>query len=760
MSGPAVAGPRDWLSELIVPITIFKNFAAATKRELRLSIPKIKELILSSNAPSKDKLRWLKTALFGENRSPKGSLRHDANIETIYGLEADYDDEKITFDQAREILTKAGVLSILYTSPSHTEDTPRWRVLAFFSEGYPPEKRDMLFGRLNGLFRAVFSIESWTLSQAYYFGPVNRNPSHRVEIIDGEPIDLMDHLTIGWMGRPGFKPRVVRPEGDGAIPHPNAMRYGPLDEAAVINDLITGKSMHGPLVRLAGAWARAGKPYMEARQELIDHFDAADDEVKAGARWQERRGDLDRCLEDIYGKEARKRDDQERKQGRDERPEPPPHEEDPNVAAVYQALRDSLAKNENGAVFGTHANMALILKGDPLLRGIARRNEFTNSISITRPMPGLAAAHPTLPGPYPREMMEDDPIALLGYVQKVWCRAFRRQTVTEALMLEAQAARFHPVRDWLGTLKWDGVARLDGWLHAVFDCRQDDYHKAVAKSVLIAAVRRVRRPGCKFDTILILEGPQGILKSTALQVLFGAEWTMDDLHHDLGNKDAPISMAGKWCIELAEIGHVLRTGSETMKAFLSRGTDHFRPPFAAVARDVPRQSIFIGSTNNDDYLTDASGNRRYWPIKCLVGPGYERQAADLEWLRANRDQLWAEAAHREAAGEVIWLVDDSVTHRATIEQAARMSGDPWRERVLQYAEMAVGPVQIPHILTSELHVEIANQTKPMEMRISGILKAEGWIRKQRRSQTHGGRPVRLWYRNEQAAREDSGEAGD
>lgn len=757
MTGTA-AGPRDWIAELLVPVTIFTNFAAATKRELVLSIPKIAELIKSSNAPTKDKLKWLKLARVGSHRSLKGSLRHDGNIETIYGLEADYDGEEMSFDQALEILTKAGVLAIIYTSPSHTEDAPRWRVLAFFSMGHAPEKRDMLFGRLNGLFKGIFSVESWTLSQSYYFGPVNRNPSHRVEIVDGEPIDLLDELTMGWMGKPGFKPRVVKTDGK-AIPHPHAMRYGQLDEAAVIHDLITGASMHGPLVRLAGKWARERKPYMVAREELVDHFDACDDDLKATPRWQERRADLDRCLEDIYFKEAQKRDASGERPGRGGGQPGPDIPNDPSVAAAYQQLRDGLAKNENGGVYGTHANLGLILAGDPLLRGIVRRNEFSGEISLMRAVPAASASRQPLAGPYPRDLAEEDTVAVLAYVQKAWSRAFRRATVTECLMLEAQVQRYHPVRDWLNTLQWDGVARVDGWLHQVFDCVLDGYHKAIGRNFLIAAVRRIRQPGCKFDYCLILEGPQGVGKSSALGILFG-DWVSDDLHHDLASKDAAISLAGKWCVEMAEIAHFLRTSPEVLKAFLSRAVDRYRQPWAAVARDVARQSVFCGTTNTDDYLNDVSGNRRIWPAKCLLGPGYAMQYADLDWLQANREQLWAEAAHREAQGEPIWLADEDTAKRAVSEQAARMGGDPWREAVLEYAAMAVGPIQIPRILIEKLQVDIGHQTKPMEMRVAAILRADGWVRRQRRSRSHGGRPVRLWYRDEKAALEDSGEAGD
>ena len=137
--------------------------------------------ILDTTAKEKERLPWLKLARFGDKRTTQNSLRHDANVLAISGVEADYDGEVMTFGEAYDLLEKQGIASIVYTSPSHTEDAPRWRVAVPFSEEMPPQRRSHQLGRLNGLFRGIFSGESWTLSQSYYFGSVNRNPSHRAQ---------------------------------------------------------------------------------------------------------------------------------------------------------------------------------------------------------------------------------------------------------------------------------------------------------------------------------------------------------------------------------------------------------------------------------------------------------------------------------------------------------------------------------------------------------------------------------------------------
>src|SRR5271168_2378279 len=161
-------------------ITIFPNFGASSKREEELSVAKLTDRITRATAPRKADLPWLKMARFGDLRTKVGSLRHDRNVLAITGVEADYDGEDIGVDKAVKILQDGSILAIIYTSPRHCEDAPRWRVLCPFSREYSPEQRSAFLDRLNGLFGGIFSPESWTLSQSYYYGSVAKNPSHQV----------------------------------------------------------------------------------------------------------------------------------------------------------------------------------------------------------------------------------------------------------------------------------------------------------------------------------------------------------------------------------------------------------------------------------------------------------------------------------------------------------------------------------------------------------------------------------------------------
>ena len=183
-------------------VTFFADYAAAAKHEMVLDLDDLVRRIKTTTGPTKAGLPWLKLARFGEVRTAKGSLRHDGNMLSISGIEADYDDEAMSVDEAVQRLVAAGVLAIVYTSPSHSEDAPRWRVLCPLAQEYTPDERDRFLARLNGLFGGIFANESWTRSQSYYYGSINANPSHRVVPIEGTPIDLISELDMFAQGKP------------------------------------------------------------------------------------------------------------------------------------------------------------------------------------------------------------------------------------------------------------------------------------------------------------------------------------------------------------------------------------------------------------------------------------------------------------------------------------------------------------------------------------------------------------------------------
>jgi putative DNA primase/helicase len=280
-------------------VTYFDDYAAVRKNERQISLEQLAEQIRSANAAEKDALPWLKLARFGNATTEHGSLRHDRNVISVTGCEVDYDGEQVGLDAAIEALEKAGVQAIAYTTPSYRPEAPRWRVLCPFSRDLAPPLRAKMVNRLNGLLKGVANSESWTLSQSYYFGRVNGNPDHRVELIDGLPLDELDELDLIAIGKPaGVK------GGNGAA-QPAA--GGPIDETALRNAILHGENYHLACVRLVGKWAHNSVPFLDAERELYALFDGVFPPER-DARWKQRRRDVPRIIADIYGKEAERRD--------------------------------------------------------------------------------------------------------------------------------------------------------------------------------------------------------------------------------------------------------------------------------------------------------------------------------------------------------------------------------------------------------------------------------------------------------------------
>jgi predicted P-loop ATPase len=229
----------------------------------------------------------------------------------------------------------------------------------------------------------------------------------------------------------------------------------------------------------------------------------------------------------------------------------------------------------------------------------------------------------------------------------------------------AQDTPYHPVREYLKALKWDGTPRLQIWLAEYLGAEADPvYLAAVGRKFLISAVARVIQPGCQVDHMLVLEGPQDLGKSrTARALARYPEWFTDDMP-DIHDKDAALQLSGRWIVELAELAALRRSELEGMKAFITRPVDVFRPPYARRTVGVPRQSVFVGTTNEAHYLRDPTGNRRFWPVPCSL--------IDIDALECDRDQLWAEALHALHAGEA-WHLTREETALANAERAKEIS---------------------------------------------------------------------------------------
>ncbi|MGX0966333.1 hypothetical protein AB7M63_006782 [Bradyrhizobium japonicum] len=300
----------------------------------------------------------------------------------------------------------------------------------------------------------------------------------------------------------------------------------------------------------------------------------------------------------------------------------------------------------------------------------------------------------------------------------------------------ARREKFHPVRDYLDGLEWDKTERLDNWLSTYAGAEDNAFTRAVGALWLIAAVRRVRQPGCKFDEMLVFESATGLNKSSALRVLaVNSDWFTDGLPLGRPSKEVIEQLSGKWIVECAELEGLTQDKVENIKGFLSRQADRARAAYARLTDEVLRQWVAAGSTNQGQYLFDTTGNRRFWPVAI--------KKFDLEPLKRDVHQLWAEAAAREAHGVSIRLPEE-LWPLAAQEQAARLAVHPWQEKLDGLLGDRQGVIRGADVWRL-LDIPIGNLQQKHGAQVGGIMRALGFTRKQKR---FGGNPVGVFVRGD------------
>jgi len=386
--------------------------------------------------------------------------------------------------------------------------------------------------------------------------------------------------------------------------------------------------------------------------------------------------------------------------------------------------RALLIEGESGPK-ASEANVAIALRHAPELAGRLQFDAFRMAVKVH--------GTPWDPRPEWRDWTDEDDVHLaiwLDHAAGISMPSFRLAGVVGAISRDHET---HVVRKYLDSLEWDGRERIDDWLVTYLGCawNADEpgayrYLRAIGKRWLISAVARVLKPGCKADCALILEGPQGLGKSTVARILFGEEWFADQMA-DFGTKDSSQDLRGKWGIELAELGQLSRSEIERVKAGMSRSVDHYRPSYERRTRDIPRQCVFFGTTNEDVYLKDRTGNRRWWPAK--VG------TIRLDELRRDRDQLWAEAFKLFKAGEQWWLTREE-EERATVEQAARTEEDTWSALIAPRLK-GIAETTTREVLVDFLLKDPGNITRSDETRAGNALRDLGFRSTGRRHPSYG-----------------------
>ncbi|MGB6473821.1 MAG: virulence-associated E family protein [Candidatus Sulfotelmatobacter sp.] len=333
------------------------------------------------------------------------------------------------------------------------------------------------------------------------------------------------------------------------------------------------------------------------------------------------------------------------------------------------AWRDSLLLTKEEVIKPVLENVLLVLRNESVWTGVLSYNEFNLCTMTQNPAPWMQSRAGAV-------WTDFDDSQLAAWLQRYGALVNSR-TAAEAAQTIAQENPFHPVRNYLHSLVWDGKQRVNTWLSVYLGAANNAYTCAVGGCWLISGVARITRPGCKCDQILLLEGEQGSLKSTALMTLAGAEFFCDHIS-DIGSKDSRLELAGSWIFELAELDRVRRGELSRIKAFFSAQTDVFRPPYGRRTQRFPRSCIFCATTNDSSPLVDESGNRRWWPVR--IGQ------IDIAALARDRDQLWAEAVTLYEAGEKWWLDSVQLNQIAAKEADLRYSPGLWDEQILNWCD--------------------------------------------------------------------------
>lgn len=331
-----------------------------------------------------------------------------------------------------------------------------------------------------------------------------------------------------------------------------------------------------------------------------------------------------------------------------------------------------LEVDKKGDIKNTLNNLILILKNDPNLKGIVF-NQLSDGMEIVGEVPWK---HPS------KFWRDADDAQLVSYIDLTY-GTFSARNYDIAVTKIADDRSYHPIREFLRDLpEWDGGPRVDTLLIDYLGAEDNEYVRAVTRKTLVAAINRVMHPGCKFDTMLVFNGPQGIGKSTLISKL-GGEWFSDSLHlSDTKDKTAAEKLQGYWIIEIGELAGLRKAEVDTLKGFLSKQNDIYRASFGRRATPHLRQCIFIGTTNAENgYLRDTTGNRRFWPVR-TPGDGILKV-----WDMTQEEvlQIWAEAKHYYKAGETLYL-DKDLAETAEREQRAAMETDEREGMIREYLD--------------------------------------------------------------------------
>ncbi len=418
--------------------------------------------------------------------------------------------------------------------------------------------------------------------------------------------------------------------------------------------------------------------------------------------------------------------------------EAPPGTRDPEVVLPDMSnTKDpkkwqlGLETSKAGAYKTTMRNAVLMLKHELGIKGVFIYNAFNERLEIKGKVPWEKNRINRY------NAIDDREIECIRlHLAEKFSVEFSSQTMWKAVDLVAAGNVYHPIKDVLETYKWDRVPRVDTWLQTYCGSANNNLTNVMGRKVLTAMIARIYSPGCKFDYVLVLEGAQGIGKSTTCEIL-GGEW-YGDAPIDPQDKDCIPYIHSKWVVELSEMITTRKTDNERLKNFLSRREDDVRLPYARARQRFPRQCIFIGTINPDDvgYLTDTTGNRRFWPVFC--------ERFDLEGLKRDREQLLAEAVQIYKKGESLMLPYELIKENEE-ETMKRLAADPWRWIVAEWIEAnpEITEITTQHLYKNVIGGNVQTMHTGHQRRVAQALKDAGWIKQQTLKGLKYTKPVKM-----------------
>jgi hypothetical protein len=650
-----------------VTLTFFDDRFASIAYRDRLTLPELADEIRFMTDSSKAKLPWLKLATFGDVPSGKNCLRTNANLLEITGIEVDYDAGQLSFDEAMGRLREAGLRAIIYTSASYAKGVKeKWRVLAPLSEPHPAADRDGFVAVLNGVLGGGIDPASFNRSIAFYYGSVNENPEHRVEVLYGDFIDNRIDLTPGAIGRqrPNGPVKQAQLNGPNAAPGYDEAEIEALLQKSQFKNRDGSGNWHPSMVAVTASLVMRGLTDDEIfrRTEVFCERGYGDPDLVQlvdGARAKWKRPDPDAASDPITGI-------------------------GPIVAqaaADAGALkapnwRERYAESQLPKASLHNARLAIEALGIACSADV-----FHNKLYLGR---GETGETPLLP--FHGQVTDVAIGALRVCLSDVFGLDFTERHVRDAVNTLCQENTFDPVVDMLAEAEanWDGVSRLDRMAVDHFNAPDTELNRVCVRKTMIAAVARARAPGCKFDTILVMESPEGWNKSSAWAVLAGEDNFSDQSILGAAGREVQEHLAEIWIHENAELAGITKSEVEHIKAFASRQVDRARPAYGHFLVAQPRHSIEVATTNDRQYLLSMTGNRRFWPIEV-------QSTIDLKRLRQMRLQLWGEAAHYQSHGEILTLPERLWVTAGEIQEERRLQ-HPWEAALAEMTHVVpAGP---------------------------------------------------------------------